>query len=427
MLRVNAATPQSVAEELRAVGAELAGSPLAPEFTEYAGAHAERFAFLLNRMEAPPGQRTLDAGSFPGHMTVLLKRRGHDVTALNQAWDSYASWPAYRALLERLGVPLVTGDLERGHAALASDAFDQVLFTEVVEHLAFDPFHAVAELARVLKPGGTLWLSTPNVACARYVLRLMGGRSIFRPLQEPWAYTFPTAPGARHEREYTARELDVLLNPGARGPHRFDGVHVSTQGWFSDDQPSGRALVRAAERWMVRAVPRLGNALFASARKPRGLHIGRADDLLVSGNAEAPFDPVAEVRPPIPAPFPCPFRWTVGECLLELRVPAGIAVPADLVLPLVWPAFSPPFPEQHVDLVDEGGTVVSTARVAGENNVQWVRFAGAVRGPAGATARLRWMPRNPVRPDAILKNGDVRTLSPAIAATHWAVDAGRQA
>lgn len=45
----------------------------------------------------------------------------------------------------------------------ATGSFDAVLCIEVLEHVA-DPFQAVRELKRVLRPGGTLLLTTPFMA-----------------------------------------------------------------------------------------------------------------------------------------------------------------------------------------------------------------------------------------------------------------------
>src|SRR6266852_1573258 len=44
------------------------------------------------------------------------------------------------------------------------NSFDVVLFCEIIEHLLSDPVHVLTEVRRVLKPGGDLVLTTPNVA-----------------------------------------------------------------------------------------------------------------------------------------------------------------------------------------------------------------------------------------------------------------------
>lgn len=62
---------------------------------------------------------------------------------------------------------------------LASDAFDTVVCCETLEHL-HEPRAALAEVARMLRPGGRLFLTTPNylgpMGAYRGYLRLTGRR-----------------------------------------------------------------------------------------------------------------------------------------------------------------------------------------------------------------------------------------------------------
>ena len=53
---------------------------------------------------------------------------------------------------------------------------DFVIFTEVVEHL-YNPAHILKEIARVLKPGGRIYLTTNNVAYWFYALRILRGET----------------------------------------------------------------------------------------------------------------------------------------------------------------------------------------------------------------------------------------------------------
>jgi SAM-dependent methyltransferase len=53
---------------------------------------------------------------------------------------------------------------------------DFVICTEVVEHL-YNPAHVLKEIARVLRPGGRLYLTTNNVAYWFYALRLIKGET----------------------------------------------------------------------------------------------------------------------------------------------------------------------------------------------------------------------------------------------------------
>jgi SAM-dependent methyltransferase len=68
------------------------------------------------------------------------------------------------------------GDLCQTNACLAAGAFDFVVCTEVLEH-TLQPFDAIAEIRRVLKPGGLLLVSVP------FNLRIHG------PLPDCWRFT----------------------------------------------------------------------------------------------------------------------------------------------------------------------------------------------------------------------------------------------
>lgn len=100
----------------------------------------------------PEGLKVLDVSCRRGELLTLLKRRGFCVHGTN--FD-----PA-PAPIE--GVAVDGGvDLTRG-LPYPEASFDLVLLTEVIEHLD-NHRAAIGELSRVLKPGGRLILTTPNV------------------------------------------------------------------------------------------------------------------------------------------------------------------------------------------------------------------------------------------------------------------------
>ena len=70
--------------------------------------------------------------------------------------------------------------------------------------------HMMIEINRILKLGGHLVLTTPNIASLRAVAGILQG---FHPMLFP-AYIRPRESGevdARHNREYTASEIRALL------------------------------------------------------------------------------------------------------------------------------------------------------------------------------------------------------------------------
>jgi glycosyltransferase involved in cell wall biosynthesis/SAM-dependent methyltransferase len=102
-------------------------------------------------------------------------------------------------------------DAERDHFPYCDQYFSTVLCCELIEHLTADPMHMMTEINRILKPGGHLVLTTPNLASLRSIAAVLDGYhpGLFQ------AYIRPRAEGeepeARHNREYTPREVARLL------------------------------------------------------------------------------------------------------------------------------------------------------------------------------------------------------------------------
>jgi glycosyltransferase involved in cell wall biosynthesis/SAM-dependent methyltransferase len=102
-------------------------------------------------------------------------------------------------------------DAENDRFPYADEYFSSVLCCELLEHLTADPMHMLAEINRILKPGGHLILTTPNIGSLRAVAAILGG---YHPGFFP-AYIRPRnegeEPEARHNREYTAHEVARLF------------------------------------------------------------------------------------------------------------------------------------------------------------------------------------------------------------------------
>jgi len=101
-------------------------------------------------------------------------------------------------------------DAEKDRFPYEDGSFSTVLCCELVEHLPTDPMHMMSEINRILRPGGHLVLTTPNVASLRAVAGILQG---FHPMLFP-AYIKPNPggdPDPRHAREYTPLEMKMLF------------------------------------------------------------------------------------------------------------------------------------------------------------------------------------------------------------------------
>jgi SAM-dependent methyltransferase len=118
-----------------------------------------------------------------------------------------------------------------------SESFDVVIFAEIIEHLLNDPCKVLREVKRVLKAGGTMILTTPNVARLENVARLIAGENIYDPYSGYGPY-------GRHNREYNRHELVTLCQfEGFSVENHFTAdVHENRAGVYTDLSPLRRQL-----------------------------------------------------------------------------------------------------------------------------------------------------------------------------------------
>ncbi|HET7515319.1 MAG TPA: methyltransferase domain-containing protein, partial [Gaiella sp.] len=92
---------------------------------------------------------------------------------------------------------VLVGDVEGMALPLAPASFDAVVCGDLVEHLR-DPVAALARLRPLLRPGGRLVLTTPNVANWAMRLSLLAGR---------WRYTERGILDRTHAHLFTRKTL----------------------------------------------------------------------------------------------------------------------------------------------------------------------------------------------------------------------------
>ncbi|GAB3128610.1 class I SAM-dependent methyltransferase [Tsukamurella serpentis] len=210
-----------------------------------------------------PGRAVLEAGSGEGYGAAMLAAAGARVTALDYDESAVAHVKAaYPA------VTMLHGNLDE--LPLGDSSMDAVVNFQVIEHL-WDQPRFLREVARVLRPGGELAISTPN-------------RITFSPGRDTPLNPF-------HTRELNSGELTELLEQAGlevteklgvfHGPRlaeldrRYGGSFIDAQidrslaGEAWPAELSADVAAVAAQDFDLRADAPDSLDLFFYARKPR--------------------------------------------------------------------------------------------------------------------------------------------------------------
>ncbi len=210
--------------------------------TRYAEQHLDRLAMdldlLLDRI--PQEASILECGALPPLLTAALAVRGFRVCGLDLAPERFGRF------IEERGLDVRYCDIEREPIPYGTASFDVVLFNELFEHLRINPIRTLSEVRRVLRVGGTLFLSTPNLRSFRGLRNLVlhnRGHASSGGVFEQYS-KLETLGHMGHVREYTSREVVEFLDLSG-----FEVEEVRFRGGH------GRGLVGWAERLFPRFRP----------------------------------------------------------------------------------------------------------------------------------------------------------------------------
>jgi 2-polyprenyl-3-methyl-5-hydroxy-6-metoxy-1,4-benzoquinol methylase len=153
-------------------------------------------------------RRVLDIGCFDGTL----------VSQLAPEWDTYGIEGHQAASQEanKKGVKTSNADLDKGLPFEAA-FFDCVIAAEIIEHV-YDTDRFLTEIRRVLKPGGLLVLSTPNIASLTNRLLLLLGKYP--------RYAEYRAGGAGHIRIYTSYAIRDQIRENGFEVLKFAGCNL---------------------------------------------------------------------------------------------------------------------------------------------------------------------------------------------------------
>jgi 2-polyprenyl-6-hydroxyphenyl methylase / 3-demethylubiquinone-9 3-methyltransferase len=153
-----------------------------------------RTRFVADRVP-PGGKRVLDVGCGGGLLAEALAREGAEVTAIDLAPGMIAV-ARLHAAASGLSIDYrvaAAEELERS----TPQRFDIVTCMEMLEHVP-EPATTVAMLARLVRPGGAVFVSTLNRNLRSFLLAIVGAE-----------YLFGLIPRGTHEYERLIRPAEL--------------------------------------------------------------------------------------------------------------------------------------------------------------------------------------------------------------------------
>ncbi len=232
----------------------------------YARTHLHR---MVKTLEITPpggaGAQALEMGCYL-QMTPALKRflNYENVRGCYFGARGVSDWKVARTSEgEEFGCYVDLFDAEKDPYPYPDASYDLVLCCELLEHLYFDPMHMMGEINRILKPGGHLVLTTPNITSYRAVDATLNG-------VHPGFYSVYIKPDAqgnidpRHNREYAPPDIHHMFERAGFDVVRFETEWYSVPGVAERERNARVAQLLAREGF---SLENRGDVLFVVGRK----------------------------------------------------------------------------------------------------------------------------------------------------------------
>jgi len=220
-------------------------------FDLYYTTHRDRLAFDIEYVLENAAKRDsiLDVGCSPLLAFRALQREGFQITGVDLRPDEFAD------AIDKWQMQVACCDIEREPLPFADESFDLVQLNEVFEHLRINLPFTLRQLFRVLRPGGRLLLSTPNLRSFRGLINFLFRD---RGISDAWDIYSQFEKLQQHGhmghiREYTFTEVNELLE---------------RIGWQTVERISRGHYQRTATNVLVSMMPRLRPFMSIVAVKP---------------------------------------------------------------------------------------------------------------------------------------------------------------
>jgi 2-polyprenyl-3-methyl-5-hydroxy-6-metoxy-1,4-benzoquinol methylase len=231
-----------------------------------------RYVHNLGRIEKiqPAPCKVLDIGSHYLHQPILLRQMGYEVWGMDIELFTGAQFVKERSRM--FDIPnIAVNTFENGEFLVGQEnRFDLILFTEILEHITFNPVRFWHRVFDLLSPNGAVYLSTPNslrpAAQAKALWKLLTFGGIGLNVEQ----ILQTVTYGHHWKEYSASEIRQYFR-------LLSSDFLVETTWYSSDLATEgfKTMVKRllatipCFRSDIEAVVRLSGKTGFSARSPR--------------------------------------------------------------------------------------------------------------------------------------------------------------
>lgn len=171
--------------------------------------HRLRFFRMAKSITAicTPGQVVLDIGSHYLHSSLILTFLGYKVHSMDVSEFWNIGFVKDRAEKYNL-IPVVENNLETLESCQTkSDVYDLILFTEILEHITFNPINFWKNIYRILKNKGLIYITTPNSLTIFNISRTLLHLILLKGVGQDIDSIFRNVTYGHHWKEYSSSEI----------------------------------------------------------------------------------------------------------------------------------------------------------------------------------------------------------------------------
>ncbi len=154
-----------------------------------------------------PEANVVEFGSAPPFLTAALAELGIAITGVDIAPGRF------ERSIARYSLNVLECDIESEPLPFKDEVFSCALFNELFEHLRLNPIFTMREVWRVLRPGGLLLLTTPNLRSLRGMYHFLLDGEAYAVVGGVYSEyeKLKTLGHMGHVREYTPKEVSDFL------------------------------------------------------------------------------------------------------------------------------------------------------------------------------------------------------------------------